>query len=262
MDYVRGVATAVLTRDPGEYAAALGALGLEVIAMPVTKTAPPPDPDALRRALDTGAFAAIVVASPRAAHELSRAVAALGSVRTALPDLPDVWAVGQATKRALDIAKLPAHVPPNVRDGGELAKALAAAKPLAGTRVLVPRAEDGRTEPLEILRAAGADVVDVIAYRTVALAPDDPVLRRGADLLVTGQAAICAVFAPSQVSALAAVVAAREHELAGLVTAFCAIGETTAAALRAKGVREVAVAATPTPEGMAAAVRSVYPQQV
>jgi uroporphyrinogen-III synthase len=40
---------------------------------------------------------------------------------------------------------------------------------------------------------------------------------------------------------------------------FCAIGETTAAALRAAGIAEVAVAQAPTPEGMANAVRSVYP---
>lgn len=253
--------SAVLTRDPGDYGAAIAALGLDVVAMPVTKTAAPADADALVRALDSGDFAAIVVASPRAAHELSRAVAALGGMRTTLPALPEVWAVGPSTKRALDIAKLPAHVPGSVRDGVELAKALVSATPLRGKRVLVPRAEDGRTEPLQILRAAGAEVVDVVAYRTVALAPDDPVLAAGAELLVQGQAAICAVFAPSQVSALAAAIVARDHELPALVTQFCAIGETTAAALRAAGVREVSVAPTPTPEGMAQAVRSVYPHR-
>jgi uroporphyrinogen-III synthase len=127
--------------------------------------------------------------------------------------------------------------------------------------VLVPRAEEGRVDALEILRAAGAEVVDVVAYRTVAVAADDATLAQGADLLIRGGAAICAVFAPSQVTALAAVMAARDHELAALVTQFCAIGETTAAALRAAGVRDVAVAAAPSPEGMAQAVRSVYPSR-
>src|SRR4051812_17033977 len=95
------MAFAVLTRDPADaqaYAGALAPLGLEVVAMPVTKTIPPADPDALTRALGTGAFAAVIVASPRAAHELARAA---GSVA-----LPGVWAVGRATKRALDIAKI------------------------------------------------------------------------------------------------------------------------------------------------------------
>jgi uroporphyrinogen-III synthase len=256
------MAFAVLTRDPVDaqgYAGVLGPLGLEVVAMPVTKTASADDPGALARALDTGSYAAIVVASPRAAHELARAVASLQSVRTTMPDLPDVWAVGPATKRALDIAKLPAHLPADVRDGAELAKKLVASRRLAGQRVLVPRAEDGRVEPLEILRAAGADVVDIVAYRTVAVAPDDPQVARGAELLVAGEAALCALFAPSQVSALAAVIAARGASLGALATQFCAIGETTAAAARQAGVTAIAVAPTPSPEGMAQAVRSVYP---
>jgi uroporphyrinogen-III synthase len=166
-----------------------------------------------------------------------------------------VWAVGPATLRALAIAKIPALHPPEVRDGAALARRLAASRTLAGRRVLVPRAEEGRTEALAILRAAGAEVVDVIAYRTLPLGEDDPALARGAELLRRGQAAVCAVFAPSQVTALTAVAG----PLGALATRFCAIGETTASALRSAGVRDVAVAPAPSPEGMARAVRSVYP---
>jgi uroporphyrinogen-III synthase len=252
------MATAVVTRDPVDaqtYAAALAKLGLEVIAMPVTKTASAADPDALVRALADGTYSAIVVASPRAAHELGRAHA---RVVPPLDELPAIWAVGPATKRALDIAKLPAHMPDDVRDGAELAVKLAASRDLRGERVLVPRAEDGRTELLDTLREAGAIVVDVVAYRTLPVAPDDAIVQPGADALV-GMAAVCAVFAPSQVSALHAVMAARGRTLASLGTKFCAIGETTAAALRERGVVEVAVAPEPTPEGMAHAVGSVYP---
>jgi uroporphyrinogen-III synthase len=255
---------AVLTRDQSDvaaYASVLEPLGLRVVALPVTKTAGPPDPGALARALDTADYAAIMVTSARGAYELGEAVASLAGVRATMPDLPDVWAVGAATKAALAKARLPVHQPDGVRDGVELAQALAASTKLVGKRVLVPRAEDGRTEPLDILRAAGADVVDVVAYRTVALPVEEVALGEGADLLVAGSAAICAVFAPSQVSALAAAISARDHELASLVTQFCAIGETTAAALRTAGVREVAVAPAPTPEGMAQAVRSVYPSR-
>lgn len=256
------MAFAVLTRDPADaqsYASELGPLGLEIVAMPVTKSACTTDPNALLRALDSGDFAAILVASPRAAHELSRAAAMTSSPRTTLPELAEVWAVGPATKRALDIAKLPSVLPPNVRDSAELARFMVAKKSLKGERVLVPRAEEGRTEALEILRAAGADVVDVIAYRTVAVAPDDLSLARGGDLLVAGQAAVCCVFAPSQVTALAAALAGRGSAIDAISTRFCAIGETTGSALRVAGIREVAVASSPTPEGMARAVRSVYP---
>ncbi len=251
--------TAVLTRDPVDvpaYARVLGPLGLEVVAMPVTKTVSAADPDALVRALADGTYSAIVVASPRAAHELARAI---GRVTPPLETLPGIWAVGPATKRALDIAKLAAHLPDDVRDGGELAVRLATSRDLRGERVLVPRAEEGRTEALEILRDAGAIVVDVVAYRTLPAGAEDAQVGEGATLLASGGAAICAVFAPSQVSALSSIMAARGHELSSLGARFCAIGETTGAALREVGIQRVAVAPEPSPEGMAQAVRSVYP---
>jgi len=251
------MATAVLTRDPADaqaYVSVLAPLGLDVIAMPVTRTESPADPDALVRALGDGTYSAIVVASPRAAHELARAHARIAHT---LDGLPSIWAVGPATKRALDIAKLDAHLPDDVRDGSELAVKLAASRDLRGERVLVPRAEDGRTEALEILRDAGAIVVDVVAYRTVRATSADLDVQDGVTALVTGTAAICAVFAPSQVFALVEIL--HGMRLSELPVRFCAIGETTAAALRGVGVTDVAVAPAPTPEGMAQAVRSVYP---
>jgi len=229
------MAYAVLTRDPADtaiYAAALAPL--EVVAMPVTRTVEVPG------ALAGATADVVVVMSPRAAHQLAKSGI----------EVREVWAVGPATRRALDIAKLPAHVPAGVVDGAGLARALVKAG-VRGKRVLVPRAEEGRTEPLDILRAAGAEVIDVIAYRTVEAVPDDP---RGKQLLEAGDAAVCCVFAPSQVTALGKVV-----DLPRISAKLCAIGETTAAAVRAAGVPDVTVAPSPTPEGMAQAVRSVYP---
>ena len=216
--------------------------------MPVTRPAAAADPEALGRAIATGPFAATVVASPRAAHELARSLGDRDAKQ-----LGEVWAVGPATWRALDIAKLAAQHPDHVRDGVELAKELVAKRTLAGKRVLVPRAQEGRVEALEILRSAGAEVVDVIAYRTVAVPATDPAIAHGAELLRSGGAAVCFVFAPSQANALVAIVGT----LGALATKFCAIGTTTAGALRAAGVDEVAVAATPTPTGIAAAARAL-----
>lgn len=234
---------AVITRDPVDaeaYTSILAPLGLDVVAMPVTKTAPA-DPAALTRALQTS-WDIIVVASPRAAAELHRARVTA----------TEIWAVGPATQRAL--APLVARVPEGARDGVELARHLIATG-VQGKRILVPRAEEGRLDAIELLRDAGADVVDVVAYRTVAVSADDAAVAAGRDLLTAGDATLCCVFAPSQVTALAAIVG----PLSALATRFCAIGETTAAALRSAGVAEVAVASSPTPEGMAQAVRSVYP---
>ncbi|MCW5808654.1 MAG: uroporphyrinogen-III synthase, partial [Deltaproteobacteria bacterium] len=122
--------------------------------------------------------------------------------------------------------------------------------------ILVPRAEDGRDDAIAALRAAGAIVTDVVAYRTVPTPGADPAVAEGRELLATGRAAICAVFAPSQVRALDGILPI--HTIA---TRLIAIGETTAAALAAAGVATAAVASTPTPEGIANAVASVYPQR-
>lgn len=259
MRYFRGMATAVLTRDTADvpsYARVLEPLGLDVVAMPVTRTQSAGDPDALLRALGDGVYSTIVVASARGAAELIRAH---GRLVPPLEAMPPIWAVGPATKRTLESAGLTAYVPEDVKDGGELAVTLAASRDVRGERVLVPRAEDGRTEILDVLREAGAIVVDVVAYRTVPTPPGDASVRAGLDALVGGDASICGVFAPSQVSSLVVMVAARGGSLGGLATVFCAIGETTAAALREAGARQIVVAAAPTPEGMAQAVRSVYP---
>lgn len=239
----------MITRDPeaaGPYAAALAPLGLEPVAMPVTCTAPAEDPGELVRAIARGGYAAVVVASARAA-------AALGAARGGA-ELPEVWAVGPATARALVAAGIAARVPPVARDGAALARALVDERPLAGRRVLVPRAEAGRDEAIAILRGAGAEVDAIVAYRTVSAAPDDPAIAAGLDVLRRDAAGVCAVFAPSQVAALDALIGIRR-----ISAPFAAIGETTAAALRAAGAGAIVVARGPTPERLAKAVSAVYP---
>ena len=242
---------AVITRDVDSgapYASALAALGFDVVIMPVTRTGPPHDPDALVRAFERGGYQAIVCASARAAAAIIRA--------KGHAPVPEVWCVGAATARVLADAHLSPIVPDGVRDGASLARALVTQRELAGKQVLVPRAEDGRDDAIAILRAAGVLVDDIAAYRTVPAPPDDPLVVRGCELLRAGEVALCVMFAPSQVAALDALVPLRT-----LPAKFAAIGETTADALRAAGAEVIAVAATPTPEGIANAVAAVYPQQ-
>lgn len=231
----------VLTRDEAGCARyALALAPLRVIALPLTRTEDPDDPGALVRALERGGYGAIAVASPRAAEALLR------SLGHAL--MPEVFAVGPATARVLADAGHPVVTPDGVHDAASLAEAIVAR---GAARVLVPRAEDGREEGIAILRAAGIEVDEVVAYRTVAVT-DEALLAPGRAALATAVA--CVVFAPSQVTALDALVGIRT-----LTMPLVAIGETTAAALRELGVDRIAVASAPTPEGVAAAVAGVYP---
>ena len=251
MTSVTSVASvAVVTRaleEGSSYGEVLAALGLTVLAMPVTRTEPPADPDALVRALADDYFA-IVISSARGAQALAAAHA------IAPRPLPQVWAVGPATERALALAGITSHFPAGVFDAASLAQGLIAGGALHGKRVLVPRAEEGRDEGLAVLRGAGAIVDAVVAYRTVPVAANDADVAVGKATLLARRAAATIVFAPSQVRALGEILA--PCPFAEVATRWIAIGETTATALRAHGL-PVAVAASPTPAGIADAVRAV-----
>lgn len=276
---------AVITRsieDAAAYAAALTALGLETIAMPVTRTEA--IDSGLDRVLRERKYHAIAVASARAARALAEAWVAppRSDGRIAIstwyemmfgqpPDaeraeldprgravLPRVWAVGAATGSVLEAAGISHTIEGG--DGPALAAAMIKAhgstelQPvLRGLRILVPRAAGGRPELLERLVDVGATVDAISVYRTVDLTAADPEVAAGQEALMSSPA-VCVVMAPSQVTALDAMLPLRTIE-----TVFAAIGETTAVALREAGARRVVVAAEPTPEGIANAVRSVYP---
>lgn len=130
-------------------------------------------------------------------------------------------------------------VPDDARAAG-LAKVLRVPR---GARVLIPRAERGLDTLPRGLRTAGARVTVVPAYRTV---PDPEGLRALRRALALG--ADAATFA----SPSAAVLAVPDLKLS--LAAAIAIGPTTAAALRAKGVTPAAVAERPDPESLARAV--------
>jgi uroporphyrinogen-III synthase len=240
----------VVTRDEERarpLATRLAAHGLRVVALPLTRTAPAtPEEWATMVALGRAAvrFDWVVAPSANAAEALVRAVAD-GQGRLA----GRVLAVGPATRAALAAHGIAAVTPAR-------ADAIGAAEHLiaeGATAVWWPHAEAGRDEGIELLRARGVAVEAPVAYRTVAVGRGDPAIAGGLAAL-PGAAVVC-FYAPSHVAALAdlvdlAVLAARK---------VVAIGETTAAALAARGVRVDAVPASPEPDAMASAIVAVYP---
>jgi uroporphyrinogen-III synthase len=236
------VKPAVLTRDADgvrRYAPPLAELGLIAVPAPVTDTAPasPEDRALLAAACRRGHFDWVLVASARAVIPLAQAGGPGGA---------KVLAVGAATADALARHGITADIKPGTA-------AAAAAELIArGARsVLVPRAAEGRDETLPIT-----------TYRTVPRAADDPQLAIGLDLIAHRKAAVIALFAPSQVAALADLLAARGDSIRALDAAVvAAIGPTTAAALAEHGVTAAAVAGTPDPAAMAKALAAVYPSR-
>lgn len=251
------MALAVLTRDVAAtepYARALRPLGLEVVAMPVTRIAPtePAAQARLAAALaELDERDAIVVAS---AHGAAALLAALGLPdRLRRPGAPALWAVGSATAAALAGHGLAARTPPDADARGLAAAVVAGGAP---RRAVVPRARGGRDEGVAALAAAGVDVVAVDVYQSLAAEPDEPALAAGWSALADDALVVVALFAPSQVAALDRLLAARGG-LAALAAHRVAIGATTAAAITAVGAAVAAIAPAPTPDGLARAIAAL-----
>lgn len=216
-----------VTRDEprdGPLSTALRDCGLEPVACATVREDGAPDPARLEVAARALAdYDWLVVTSRRAIVSLQAARA-----NTPLPRSLRTAAVGGATAAAL-IER--GAVEPLTADGSgvtALIDALRAAERWPGKRVLLPRAEDGRRELGDTLRAEGADVDEVTAYRTVAMSPAEVATawRSAAPDAVV-------VASPSAARALVAGVGAEDLRGLQLVAA---IGPTTVAALDDLGV--------------------------
>jgi len=208
----------------GALARALRRWGLAPVNCDVLTFAPAPDPEALRRAAErVERYDWLIAAS-------ARAVAALQDARGGAPLPSDLRcaAVGLQTAAALEQAGASPPMVTGTAGSGTLLAALRTADDWAGRSVLIPRAAEGGREIAEALRALGASVDEVAAYRTVVCPPDEVAARwrRAAP-----DAAVVA--SPSAARALVAGVGAETVvRLRGVV----AIGGTTADALRAHGI--------------------------
>jgi hydroxymethylbilane synthase len=174
----------------------------------------------------------------------SNAVAAVGErLCGGLVGGARVAAVGPATAAAVrTLGVEPALVPERFS-----AEALAAALgDLDGSRVLLPQADIADPRLAAGLRARGATVDAVVAYRTVPLQPD----AEGVQALEEADAVLLA--SGSAARSLAALGAALEH---GLVVC---IGPSTAEAAREAGLGVGLVASEATAEGMIQALVSHF----
>ena len=169
----------VLVTRPREQAAelsdALSTLGAEVLLAPLIRIDPPSDAEPLRRAAsDIGSFDWIVLTSSNAARALSDALSASHGNRS-LPRTARFCVIGPATAAQLRTLGLNADLVAEESTAEGVVAALTGAGPLKGVRVLVPGADIGRNYVARTLATLGADVTEVIAYRTIAedTVPDD-----------------------------------------------------------------------------------------
>jgi uroporphyrinogen III methyltransferase/synthase len=145
--------------------------GAEAISAPTIRIGPPDDLEALDRACaDAGTFDWIVFTSANGVDHFMARLLSLGDVR----DLKGVRICTIGPSTASRIARYGIRVdltPPEYR-AEAVAAALKGLGELTGTRILLPRADIARELLAEELRGAGAEVVEVAAYKTTLAGPE------------------------------------------------------------------------------------------
>jgi hydroxymethylbilane synthase len=170
-------------------------------------------------------------------------------------DAPSWAAIGPATARVLDRAGIEVRFQPSERSSDGLAAELPI---VAGDRALVIRGDLAGDDLTALLRARGAEVDDVIGYRT-SEAPEGSreLLRRA---IADGPIEAVVFTSGSTVRGLRSL-GQRESIDVGSIPAVC-IGPETADAARAEGFRVVAVSPTPDATALAAATAGALAHQL
>lgn len=236
----------VVTRAP-EQADALTRMlrerGAEVILLPAVAFAPPADwapLDAAIRGLET--YDWLLLTSQNAVRFFAERCRELGV--TFSSDRPKVGCVGPATADAAQEAGLTVAFTAATYRGTALAGELGAEK-LAGRRVLLPRSDRASRDLPEALRGLGAEVDDVVAYRTVSPGRVNP--KVAADVR-EGVVDIIILASPSAVDYVVQEIGGAALQALAGRTAFASIGPVTGEALREAGLREDIGAAKPAAE--------------
>jgi uroporphyrinogen-III synthase len=251
----------VITRAPeqsAELIAALEGRGAQVSVLPVVTFAPPEDWGAVdERLRHLGDFDVILFLSANSArYILGRArMLGIGLGRAGGRQLL-VGAVGPATARAIEEHGARADYVAREHAGKALANELK--DQLAGRSVLLPRSDRGDDAVPEALRAAGANVTEFVAYRTLLPAKVDPDILK---LVLNAEIDVVVFASPSAVHNFAVLLGGAERkELTGRIRC-AAIGPTTAQALRDRGFSVAAYAEDSSPQSLADAIVRHYTLQ-
>jgi len=248
--------TIVVTRprqQASALAAKLEALGANVLAFPTIRIEPPEDNQALadcvRRLCD---FDWIVFTSANGVDQFFDVLRNANRDSRSLHGCK-ICCIGSGTAAALSRHGVRADLVPGRFTSEAVFDALAGRETLAGKRFLLPRADiAGRALPAK-LQAAGAEVTDVAAYRTLPGQPQPKVL----EALQCGQVDIVTFTSSSTARNYAAMISKVLDNIPGDV-AYVSIGPETSRAARAAGLEIAAEARQHTIDGLVELILSVF----
>jgi uroporphyrinogen-III synthase len=137
--------------------------------------------------------------------------------------------------------------------GVALARELGAA--LTGKRVLLPRSERAGRDLPDTLRSLGAEVVEVVAYRTGGVGVAEPGVL---EAIRVGRVDVISFFSPSAVENLRDELGSELLSQLAARVALAAVGRVTAAALRQAGLPVAIEAPKATAESMGEALEKYF----
>ena len=253
----------VVTRSreqAGELIEMLEDLGAEAIEAPSIRVAPPADFAPLDAACArAGEFDWIIFAAANGVDWfIRRLLAGPGDIRSLKG--PRLCAIGPATADRLAKFGIKVDLIPVESSVEAILDSLRAQTPLKGARVLCPKAE-GREVIADELRKAGAEVTEVVAYRTIEEslpADDDFDLYK---MLLEGQVDVVLFTSPSTVRGFARMIG--EEQAADLLrtTVVACIGPVTAESAQRLGIEPTLVPAEYTIAGLMQALVDHYQAQ-
>ena len=237
-----------------EMIALLEQAGAEVVECPTIRIEPVADAAPMNQAVgELKRFDWALFTSVNAVDAFWAAVREQGLDARALAPCR-VAAIGPATARRLAQIGITPDVQPEEFTTAALVEALARSGDLAGRRVLCPRSDVAPRDLVDGLSAAGAQVTEVVAYRTV---PDSDGATEARRLLEAGQLHWITFTSSSTVEYLLKAIGPAAVAKSGALLA--SIGPATSAALRRAGLAVAVEAGSATAEGLADAIIRFHP---
>lgn len=218
------------TEQAAPFVAQINALGGEAICVPTIEIAPPASYKELDLAVvDLDTYQMVILTSVNAVQALFARMLENNQYFGMLRQL-ELVVVGPKTAEALAQYKLrPTLMPADHRAEGMVAELLA--RGVAGKRIFYPRAAAARPLLASDLRAAGATVIDPVAYQTVIPQENTEKIR---SLLTSGELDAICFSSSSTFRHLQQMLGADLARLKG-TTAFFSIGPQTTQTIREYG---------------------------
>jgi uroporphyrinogen-III synthase len=217
----------------------LSARGAIPVLLPLVSFAEPLDPAPPDRAIaELQQFDWLVLTSAQTVRALTLRAADLQQPLVQKSSQLRVACVGPVTAEAARSAKLPVEYVAVTHNGVALANELGSR--LQGAKVLLPRSDRANPDLPAALKRFGAQVTEVIAYRTVRPAESN---QDGWKKVVNGEVDAILFFSPSAVQHFAELAGAEKLRTIQEMLTIMAVGPVTAKALREAGVQRAVVAA-------------------